>query len=168
MDIIHVTTDVANLNSECKLVFLVCLVLAHFRLHKSHLMLNNSLHQSSKFKFKHVSYHIIYPSLATISASRNRVYSVPSSSILLPPYSGNITLSPTATDIGICAPVEEFRAPGPTATTAPSRTLDCAFSGIKIPPFVFATASAFCTKTLSIKGTKFLTDRIAIVSLIFV
>ena len=47
---------------------------------------------------------------ATMSASRKMVYSLWSISILVPPYSGKTTLSPTATDIGMCSPLS-LRAP---------------------------------------------------------
>lgn len=44
--------------------------------------------------------------------------------------------------------------PGPTAIIVASRILDCAFSGIKIPPLLVVRASARCTRTRSKSGSR--------------
>ena len=91
--------------------------------------------------------------LATMSDSRNRVYSLLSISSLVPPYSGSRTVSPTWMDIGTTSPLS-LRAPGPAATTVPSKTFPCDFSGMIIPPFVLVKASALCTRIRSKRGIK--------------
>lgn len=48
----------------------------------------------------------------------------------------------------------ELRAPGPTATTVPSSTFDCAFSGMTMPPLVCVNASARFTKIRSNNGMR--------------
>lgn len=52
-----------------------------------------------------------------------------------PPYSGNRTLSPTATETGIVSPSLVLD-PGPTAMTSPSLALDTLDSGRRMPPAV--------------------------------
>merc|ERR1712123_424207 len=84
--------------------------------------------------------HVLHRSLATMSVSLNTWNSSPSTSNLLPPYSGSKTLSPTATLIGILIPASPLT-PGPTATTVPSRPLDWAASGMNSPPLVFVSAA---------------------------
>ncbi|CAH0584133.1 unnamed protein product [Chrysodeixis includens] len=100
-----------------------------------------------------------------MSDSRNRWYSFSSFSMatLVPPYSGRRTLSPTLTNTGTKSPLS-FLTPGPTATTSPCSILDCAFSGMTMPPAVFVTASALLIRTRSSRGIKRFTTLAAILS----
>lgn len=86
-------------------------------------------------------------SFTTMSVSLNIWNSSPSISILLPPNSGSSTLSPTPTLMrGMVSPISAL-APGPTATTTPSRPLVWAFSGIRSPPLVLVSEAALWTRS---------------------
>ena len=54
--------------------------------------------------------------------------------------------------MGMVAPVCSFLPPGPAATTVPSRTFCCAFSGMRMPPFDLVAASARWMSTRSNSG----------------
>ena len=110
--------------------------------------------------------------IASNSSLLKRYNSSLSALICVPPYSGRITLSPTATGTDIVSP-SRFLYPGPTARTSPSLVLEMLFSGRRIPPAVlmwcyyntkllgtltFATGTIFLMRTLSARGTIFLTN----------
>ena len=96
----------------------------------------------------------IYSNLAKMSASRNKCNSVWSSNCtLVPPNSGRRTVSPALIASGTCWP-DLLRAPGPTATTVPSKTLAADFSGRRMPPLLLVTASARRMRTRSNSGMR--------------
>ena len=76
------------------------------------------------------------PIFARISSSRNKKNSLSPSLIDVPPYSGNKTLSPAATLMGIGFP-SLFSLPGPTESTSPSLDLPIFDSGRRSPPGVY-------------------------------
>ena len=81
--------------------------------------------------------HRCHSYLAKISSLRNIKASSPSIFNGNPPYSGNRTLSPTDTVIGIFTPSLVVK-PGPTARTSPSFAFEMFASGNIMPPGVYS------------------------------
>ena len=99
--------------------------------------------------------------IPTISSSLQRKQSVLSARVtLLPPYSGNKTVSPSFTLIGLTCPLSKCL-PGPTAMTVPKFNYSCFDSGKRIPPLVLVKGSAFLTRTLFINGLNLLKANIS-------